>query len=114
MNRYYLIDTQSIKSYLAKVTEQDPERTIGSLDFLIQNIDKNLLDVLTGNKLMIEIDDTKKEVTLLGDTMPIKKRDILFDKEVNKETIYNSIVRACDITKKMEWWEEMIREIKST
>lgn len=113
MNKYYLIDLKATKEYLSEKTKQDPERTIWSLDFLIKNIDNNLLNALSDNKLMIELDNQKKEVTLLGDEMPADVWEVLFDKKVTPETIYNSIVRACEVAQKIDWWEKLIKEIKS-
>lgn len=114
MGKYYVIDHKNIQGHLSEKNKKEPDRTKGSLDLLLKNIDNNLLDVLTDDKIMIEVDDEKKEINLLGDNLPSEKWKVLFDKNVNIESIYNSVVRAIDVVKKIEWWEDLIKEIKIT
>ncbi len=114
MNPYYLIDTKQIGNYLSLLNQQNPQRTLCGLDLLKENIENNLADVLNDDgKLMVELNNQKKEVTIMGDEMNVKKRRIVFDKEKNNESIYNTFMFAIDYARQVEWWEGMIREINS-
>lgn len=115
MTQYYLINTQNIKQHLLEMDKEDTERTLCGLDFLLNNINDNLLDVLQGaSTLMIEVNHNKKEVTLLGNTLPSEHWKIIFDQERNNETIYSTFIDAINVAKQTEWWDNLIKEIKST
>ena len=112
--RYYVINVKHIEDYIAELHQLNPQRTLCGLDLLKENIENNLAYVLDEGKFMIEIDHQKKEVTLLGDHLPIKNRKIVFDKEKTNESIYNTFMFAIDYAKRIKGGEEMIKEIKST
>jgi len=111
MNQYYLIDTIQIKQYLSKSNKLDPERPLCWLDLLIENIQNNLLG-LKNNKLMIEIDNQKKLVTLLWEKLPTENWKIIFDKEKTNESIYNTFIFALDYVNQKKWWGNMIKKIE--
>lgn len=113
MNQYYIINTTQIKDYLSELDQLDSTRTLCGLDLLIENIQNNLLEVIQNNKIMIELDHQKKETTLLGEKLPTENWKIVFDKEKNKESIYNTLIFAIDYANQIDWWENMIKEIKS-
>ena len=102
MNPYYLIDTKQIEKYLSLLNEENPQRTLCGLDLLKENIENNLADVLNDGKLMVELDNQKKEVTLMGDEMRVKKWRMIFDKEKNNESIYNTFLFAVDYACQVE------------
>lgn len=106
------MNTSQIKNYLSKLDKLDSDRVLCWLDLLIENIQNNLFDILHEGKLMVEIDSSTKEVTILGDEMNVKNRKIVFDKEKNKESIYNTFTFAIDYARQVEWWEDLIKEIQ--
>lgn len=63
---------------------------------------------------MIEINHEKKEVTLLWDDLPDEDWKVVFDKEKNSESIYNTFMFAIEYAVKVEWWETMIKRINSS
>jgi hypothetical protein len=63
---------------------------------LLENIQNNIFDIIQNDKIMIEIDHQKKEVTLLGEELPIQNWKIIFDKEKNAESIYNTFIFAIE------------------
>jgi hypothetical protein len=109
---YYLINTDQIKNHLTQLNQVDPERTLCWLDLLLENTQNNLSDILRNGEYMIEIDHENKEVTLLWDDLPDEDWKIVFDKEKNKESIYNTFMFAIDHAAQVEWWEDMIRKIR--
>lgn len=113
MYRYYLIDTKKIENHIAILDQENPQRTLCGLDLLKENIDNNLIDALNDGKMMVELDNEKKEVSLLGDEMNVQKWKIVFDKEKNNESIYNTLMFAIDYARQIDKWEEMIKEIRS-
>ena len=113
MNQYYLINTTQIKYYLSELDKLDSQRVLCWLDLLIENIQNNLLDVIQDDEIMVELDHQKKEVTLLWEKLPTENWEIIFDKEKNSESIYNTFVFAMEYVVQVEWWEDMIKEIKS-
>lgn len=108
---YYLIKTSHIKNYLTQLDQVDPERTLCWLDLLLENTQNNLSDVLSNGEYMIEIDDEKKEVTLLWDQLPDEDWKVIFDKEKSNQAIYNTFVFAIQYVEQVEWWEQMIKKI---
>lgn len=112
MNQYYLIDTKNIESYLSLLHQANPQRTLCGLDLLKENIENNLFDILHEGKLMVEIDSNTKEVTILGDEMNVKNWKIVFDKEKNKESIYNTFMFGIDYARQIEGGENLIKEIQ--
>ena len=113
MSQYYLINTSQIKKYLSELDKLDSERVLCWLDLLLENIQNNLMDIIQNDKIMIEIDHQKKEVTLLGEELPIENRKIIFDTEKNSESIYNTFTFAIDYAVQEERGENMIKEIQS-
>lgn len=113
MQQYYLINTLKIKQYLSELDELDSERMLCWLDLLIENIQKNLLNMVQNNKLIIEINHQEKEVTLLWEKLPTENWKIIFDKEKTNESIYKTFMMVLDYVYQVEWWEELIREVKS-
>lgn len=113
MSQYYLINVANIKNYLSELDKLDAERTFCWLDLLMENIQTNLLNVIQNDKIMIEMDHQKKEVTLLWEELPTKNRKIIFDAEKNSESIYNTFIFAIDHTIKIHWWDDMIKEIQA-
>ena len=63
---------------------------------------------------MIEVDHIKKEVTLLGDELPVDNWKIIFDKEKNNQSIYNTFMDAINFSKRAKWGDNLIKEIKSS
>lgn len=114
MSEYLIINIQNIKQHLSELDKEDSERTLSGLDLLIDNIEYNLLNILQDDdKLMIEINHDKKEITLLWEILPSDHWKILFDKEKNNESIYNTLMDAINYINQTEWWEELIKEIQS-
>lgn len=113
MTNYYLINVKEIKEYIWKLDKLDPERVLCWLDLLNENIQKNLLQVIKHDKIMVELDHQKKEVSLLWDTLPTSNWEIVFDKEKNSKSIYNTFMFAFDYVDQIEWWDSMIKKIKS-
>jgi len=111
MHQYYLINTTQIKNYLSELDKLDSERVLCWLDLLVENVQNNLFDVMHNNTIMVEVDSDKKEVTLLGDILPTENWKIIFDKEKNNESIYNTFMFAVDYAKQVEWWDNLIKEI---
>ncbi len=94
---YYVINPPKIQQYLWKLDQLDPERTWWNLDLLIENVHDNLLDILKTtphNKIMLEVDHDNKHVSLLWKPLPSQNRKILFDSQLNQESIYRTIVDA--------------------
>lgn len=115
MNQYYVINTQYIKQHLSKMNKEDIERTLCSLDLLLENIENNLLDIFKDtDKFMVEIDHSKKEISLLWDPLPSHDWKVIFDKEKNNESIYNTFMDAIDFVKHTKWGDDLIKEIQST
>ncbi|MEI8092119.1 MAG: hypothetical protein WCG98_08230 [bacterium] len=103
MSQYYLINTKNIKTYLYELDQKSPERTLCGLDLLIENIEKNLLHALqNADKLMIEIDHDKKEVTLVGDPLPSASWRIIFAQEKNNESIYRTFLDAINYARQTD------------
>lgn len=114
MNQYYIINIQKINQYLSEMDKNDPERTFSWLDILSNNIQSNLSEILAGeNILMIDINHTKKQVDLLGDPLPSVNWKVVFDKEKNNETIYNTFMDAIDFAKQTEGGGSLIKEVIS-
>lgn len=111
MNQYYLINTTQIKQYLSKLDQLDVERTLCWLDLLVENVQNNLFAVIQNDTIMVEVDSDKKEVTLLGDILPTENWKIIFDKEKNNQSIYNTFMFAIDYAKQVAWWDNMIKKI---
>lgn len=112
-NEYYLINTSKIKSYLSELNKLDSDRVLCWLDLLLENIQNNLFNIIQNDKIMVEIDHQKKEVTLLWEELPIENRKIIFDTEKNSESIYNTFTFAIDYAVQEERGENMIKEIQS-
>jgi hypothetical protein len=102
MPQYYLIDAKNIEKYLSLLHQENSQRTLCGLDLLKENIQNNLVDILHEGKLMVEINSSTKEVTILGDEMNVKNWKIIFDKEKNKESIYNTFMFAIDYARQVE------------
>lgn len=87
----YTIHYPTLCKVLEDENEKDPERTWGDLDMLRDNIANNLDEILRGtNTAFIEIDNAKKEVTLLWE--PLRgKYDVIVPMRTQsrQEQIYN-------------------------
>lgn len=112
-SQYYVIDLSLIKNTLEKETQLDPNRMRWSLDLLVLNIEDNLFSVLNNNKLVIELDHDAKKVSLMWENFDSSKWKVIYDKEVDDETIYNSVIDAIRESNQTEWWENMIKKITS-
>lgn len=111
MSQYYLISPSQIQYYVSELDKLYPDRVLCWLDLLLENIQNNLLDIIQNDKIMIEIDHQKKEVTLLWEKLPTENRKIIFDAEKNSESIYNTFTFAIDYVVQVNWWEAMIKQI---
>ncbi len=111
--QYYLIDVNKIKDVLEKETQLDSNRMKWSLDLLVFNIEHNLFSILNNSKLLIELDHDAKKASLMWEDFDSSKWKVIYDKEVNNETIYNSIVDAIRESNQTNWWDDMIKEIQA-
>lgn len=113
-SQYYVIDLSIIKDTLEKEDKLDSDRMRWSLDLLVLNIEENIFSIFNNNKLVIELDHNTKKVSLMWENFDSSKWKVIYDKEVNDETIYNSFVDAIREANQTIWWESMIREMKYT
>lgn len=111
MSQYYLINTLQIKNHISELDKLNSGRVLCWLDLLFENIQKNLLDTIKNDRFMVEVDHQKKEVTLLWDPLPSKHRKVIFDRDKTNESIYNTFMFAIEYSNRIEWWQEIIKEM---
>lgn len=112
--QYYLIDVPHITSYLDLLDQENPERTHGHMDIFLQNLQKNIGGILqeSDNKVLLEVNHDKLQVSLLWEELPISSRQSLWESyPPTKESVYEFFLNTQEQEKRLghEW--VLIKEI---